>query len=84
MSTDTEKGVDIPPSPFPDPLVYLWLSVLEGVVAFGLVLFSIGLLEGGEIIPDVLPEWYFSPAIFVVVSVGMFALRLYRGGYIGS
>ena len=45
MSTDTETGVDAPPSPFPDPIVFAWLSFLEGLVAFGLTVFSIGLLE---------------------------------------
>ncbi len=84
MSAESEKGVNIPPSPFPDVVVFVWLSLLEGVVAFGLVLFSLGLLEWGEIIPDVLPEWNVSIAVFVLVTALMFGLRMYRSGRLGS
>lgn len=84
MSTGNEKDVDVPPSPFPDPVVYLWLALLEGLVTFGLALFTIGLLENGGIIPDVLPEWIASGALLVVVTAVMFGLRLYRGGHVGS
>ena len=83
MSTDTEIEVDAPPSPFPDPIVYLWLSLLEGLVAFGLTVFSIALLEGGEIIPDILEEWTIAGLVFVVIVAATFGLRLYKDGYIG-
>ena len=84
MATDDKPGVTIPPSPFPDPLVYFWLALLEGIVTFGLVLFSIGLLEGGEVIPDVFPEWEVSIAALGVIVLVMFGYRLYKGGYVGG
>lgn len=84
MSTDTDRKVDAPPSPFPDPLVFAWLSFLEGAIAFGLTVFSIGLLEGGEIIPDILAEWTVSTGVFFAVFGLTLGLRLYKGGYIGS
>ena len=84
MSTDTETGVDAPPSPFPDPIVFAWLSFLEGLVAFGLTVFSIGLLEGGEIIPDLVNEWLVSILVFLTVFALTLVLRLYKDGYVGS
>jgi VIT1/CCC1 family predicted Fe2+/Mn2+ transporter len=78
MSTDTEDSApDIPPSPFPDVVVYAWLSLLEGSVAAGLTIFSIALLEGGNLIPNVLEEWTVGLGVFVVVSAGLLVRRQY-------
>lgn len=78
MSTEMEDSdPDIPPSPFPDIVVYAWLSFLEGSVAAGLTIFSIAILEGGDIIPNVLEEWTVGLGVFVVVSGGLFVLRQY-------
>lgn len=78
MSTDTgEPESELPPSPFPDIVVYAWLSVLEGSIAAGLAIFSISLLEEGNLIPDILAEWSVGMGVFVVVSVGLFVRRQY-------
>lgn len=84
MSTDVEDGVDIPPTPFPPVLVFAWLSLLEGTIAAGLTVFSIALLEGGEIIPDILAEWSVGVGAFVVATALTLGYRLYKGGYIGA
>lgn len=78
------KKVDVPPSPFPDPVVFAWLSLLEGLVGFGLTVFSIGLLEAGEIIPDLVNEWLFSAVVFLAITGLTLFLRLYKAGYVGS
>lgn len=84
MSTDVEGDVDIPPTPFPSLLVFVWLSLLEGTIAAGLTVFSIALLEGGEIIPDILAEWSIGAGAFVVVTGLALGYRLYKGKYLGS
>lgn len=79
MSTETDDSApDIPPSPFPDVVVYAWLSLLEGSIAAGLAIFSISLLEGGDLVPNVLDEWTVGLGVFVVVSVGLLVRRQYR------
>lgn len=82
MSTDTETEVDVPPTPFPDQIVFLWLALLEGMVAGGLAVFSIALLEGGDIIPNVLREWTVGAGVFAVTVTVMFVLRMRKGGYL--
>lgn len=82
MSTDTKNSVNVPPSPLPNPVVFVWLAFLEGIVAYGLVVFSITLLEGGEIIPDVLAEWGVGAGIFVAVTALMIVYRLYKDDYL--
>jgi VIT1/CCC1 family predicted Fe2+/Mn2+ transporter len=82
MSTDTadagpEVEADANPTPFPDPVVYVWLSLLEATIAAGLTIFSIALLEGGELIPDVLAEWTVGLGVFVVVGGLLLARRFY-------
>lgn len=84
MSTDPERSVNVPPSPFPDPVVFAWLSFLEGLVGFGLVVFSVGLLEAGEIIPDVVDEWLLSAAVFLCIMGLTLYLRLRNAGYLDS
>ncbi|MEF8800273.1 MAG: hypothetical protein V5A56_04495 [Halolamina sp.] len=84
MSADVEKKVDVPPSPFPDPVVFAWLSFLEGLVGFGLTVFTFGLLEAGEIIPDLVNEWLLSVVVFLVIGGLTLFLRLYKAGYVGS
>lgn len=77
MSTETsEQDANVPPSPFPDAVVFAWLAFLEGLVAAGLVVFSIAILEGGELIPDVLAELSVGVGTFVVVTLVAFALKM--------
>jgi len=83
MSAGSESSVNVPPSPLPNPVVFAWLAFLEGIVAYGLVVFSITLLEGGEIIPDVLAEWRVGAGVFVAVTGLMIVYRLYKDSYIG-
>ena len=84
MSTDRSQGVSVPPTPFPNPLVFVWLAVLEGIVAGALVVFSISMVEGGQLVPDVLAEWGVGLGVFVLVTVGMTVYRFYVAGYVGS
>ena len=80
MSTDTadaEPERDLNPTPFPDSIVYAWFSLLEATIAAGLAIFSIAMLEGGEIIPDVLAEWNVGIGVFVVTTAVLLARRLY-------
>lgn len=80
MSTDTadaDPGTDANPTPFPDSIVWVWLSLLESTIAAGLTIFSIALLEGGDIIPDVLAEWNVGIGVFVIGGLALLARRLY-------
>lgn len=37
--------------PIPEPLIALWLSLLESIVAIGVLAFAVALLERGGILP---------------------------------
>jgi VIT1/CCC1 family predicted Fe2+/Mn2+ transporter len=80
MSSETsepsEQDADIPPTPFPDSIVFTWLAVLEGLIAASLVVFSIAILEAGEIIPNVLEETSVGLGTFIVVTLVAFALKM--------
>jgi hypothetical protein len=80
MSTDAAES-DSPiadnPTPFPDSVVYVWLSLLEATIAAGLTIFGIALLEGGDLIPDVLAEWNVGIGVFVIGGIALLARRFY-------
>lgn len=77
MSTENTGGDrDLPPSPFPDTVVYAWFSILEAVIVATLVVFALGILEGGAIIPNVLAELSVGLGTFVVVFLVLFSIRL--------
>jgi hypothetical protein len=80
MSTDTadaDPGTDANPTPFPDSVVFVWLSLLEATIAAGLTVFGIAMLEGGELIPDVLAEWNVGLGVFVIGGLALLVRRFY-------
>lgn len=84
MSTDSvEEEADLSSgdwseSPFPNSLIHAWLSLLEAAMAGGLTTFIITMLEGGEIIPDVLAELRVGLGVFLVVFVILVYVRQFR------
>lgn len=38
--------------PIPEPVIALWLSLLESIVAVGVLAFAVALLERGGILPN--------------------------------
>lgn len=77
MAAENPNGdSDLPPTPFPDSVVYIWFSLLEAAITAMLIVFALGILEGGEIIPDGLPEITTGLVAFVAVFAGLLALRL--------
>lgn len=76
MSTQTGDGREDDHSfPAPDVVVYAWLALLEALTAAGLVIFSIALLEGSELIPNVLEEISVGFGTLVVVALLSFYLK---------
>jgi hypothetical protein len=80
MSTDaadSDSPIADNPTPFPDPVVFVWLSLLEATIAAGLTVFGIAMLEGGELIPDVLAEWNVGLGVFVIGGLALLVRRFY-------
>ena len=81
MSMDsTEEQADLSSgdwsdSPFPNSLIYVWLSSLEAAILASLSIFLIATLEGGEIIPDILAELTVGLGIFVVTFFSLTYIR---------
>lgn len=72
-----EASADAIPSRMPNWVAYGWLSLLEAVVAAGLVLFAIVLLEGGELLPIDLPEFLVGTVVFAAVFLGGVLFKIY-------
>lgn len=60
----------------PNWVAYGWLSLLEAVVAAGLLLFAIVLLEGSDLFQMDLPEFVIGTVVFVMVFVGGILFKL--------
>ncbi|MBV0926294.1 hypothetical protein KTS45_18970 [Halomicroarcula limicola] len=84
MSTDAMEeeaelsGSDWSDSPFPDSLIHAWLSLLEAAMLGGLTTFVITMLEGGEIIPNVLAELRVGLGVFAITFVVLVYVRHFR------
>lgn len=75
-SSADEVEVDAIPSRMPNWVAYGWLSLLEAVVAAGLLLFAIVLLEGSDLFQMDLPEFVIGTVVFVMVFVGGILFKL--------
>ncbi|WP_135303769.1 hypothetical protein [Haloarcula amylovorans] len=79
MEEDTElSSGDWSDSPFPNSLIHAWLSLLEAAMFGGLTTFVITMLEGGELIPNVLAELRVGFGVFVVTFAILLYVRHFR------